>query len=117
MTEHVHVLYRAERDVREWATRHAAGEVPGRWPYGLDELAHWGLAVEAENIAQPTRLQSGVARVVPPSGRRRGSRGSPVVLRRDVRRGRRDQLVERGVDLLVPLHDHHVAGALALDEL
>ena len=69
MTEHVHVLYRAERDVREWATRHAAGEVPGRWPYGLDELAHWGLAVEAENIAQPTRLQSGVARVVPPSVR------------------------------------------------
>jgi glycosyltransferase involved in cell wall biosynthesis len=27
----------------EWANRHAAGEVPDHWPYGLNRLAHYGV--------------------------------------------------------------------------
>lgn len=28
-----------EREIAEWERRHDAGEVPGRWPYGLDALS------------------------------------------------------------------------------
>jgi glycosyltransferase involved in cell wall biosynthesis len=34
-------------DVREWERQHAAGEVPDRWPYGLDRLAEHGIAPAA----------------------------------------------------------------------
>jgi glycosyltransferase involved in cell wall biosynthesis len=30
----------------EWSDRHAAGEVPDHWPYGLDRLAHYGVHPE-----------------------------------------------------------------------
>lgn len=29
----------AERSITQWERRHEAGEVPGRWPYGLDALS------------------------------------------------------------------------------
>ena len=50
MAERVHVLYRAERDLARWQERYTAGEVPGRWPYGLDRLGDHGLRVVAENV-------------------------------------------------------------------
>jgi len=33
--------------VDAWQRRHAAGEVPDRWPYGLDRLARYGVPVAA----------------------------------------------------------------------
>ncbi|MFD4422841.1 glycosyltransferase family 4 protein [Agromyces sp. NPDC058484] len=63
--ELVHVLYRAERDLARWQERHAAGEVPGRWPYGLDGLADCGLSVVAESVGPATTLQTGLSRLVP----------------------------------------------------
>lgn len=71
------VLYTAERDVTGWHQRHARGEVPGRWPYGLDELAAGGTDVRAVGLPEPGRLRSAVARLAPgvaalasPAGRR-----------------------------------------------
>lgn len=52
----VEVVYRAERDVDAWSARHAAGEVPGRWPYGLDLLADTGAQVRARGLAEPSRV-------------------------------------------------------------
>ncbi|WP_375492332.1 glycosyltransferase [uncultured Jatrophihabitans sp.] len=33
------IFYSADLDVDDWSSRHAGGEVPDRWPYGLDHLA------------------------------------------------------------------------------
>ena len=96
------------------------------------------LAVEAgqqpavRRAARPRRHGLGPARRpagraagarTPPDHRQhlgRGLRADPSYADRhrlvDPLGGRGDQLVERRVDLLVPLHDHHVAGALALDQ-
>jgi glycosyltransferase involved in cell wall biosynthesis len=63
--ERVHVLYRAERNPARWQERYAAGEVPGRWPYGLDALADCGLSVVAESVDRAGVLRSGVSRLVP----------------------------------------------------
>lgn len=52
------VVYPQERAAGEWARRHAAGEVPGRWPYGLDELAAPSdppLQVAARHLPAPGR--------------------------------------------------------------
>lgn len=34
----VQVCFPVERDIRDWESRFARGEVPSRWPYGLDGL-------------------------------------------------------------------------------
>lgn len=52
----VEVVFRSERDVNAWSERHARGEVPGRWPYGLDLLASASTRVTARNVAEPGRL-------------------------------------------------------------
>lgn len=65
MPERVHVLYRAERDPARWQERHASGEVPGRWPYGLDALGGCGLDVVAERVGRPGPLWSGLSRAMP----------------------------------------------------
>lgn len=65
MPERVHVLYRSERNVSRWQEQHACGEVPGRWPYGLDGLGDHGLSVVAESVDRAGVLQSGLARLVP----------------------------------------------------
>lgn len=51
----VEVVFRAERDVESWEARHAAGEVPGRWPYGLDLLARPGVDLRTVSLPEPTR--------------------------------------------------------------
>jgi hypothetical protein len=61
----VTVLYRSGRDVVEWAERNARGEVPGRWPYGLDEIADDAHA-DARNVDAALAVTRAVSRVVPP---------------------------------------------------
>lgn len=51
----VEVVFRRERDAAGWAARHAAGEVPGRWPYGLDLLAATRAEVRAGAVTEPSR--------------------------------------------------------------
>lgn len=63
--ERVHILYRAERDLAGWEQRHAVGEVPGRWPYGLDALGDCGLDVVAESIDPVGSARSRLARLTP----------------------------------------------------
>ena len=49
------VGYPAERDVKDWEARHAAGLVPGRWPYGLHALVSDGRRVGTTELAKPDR--------------------------------------------------------------
>lgn len=76
-TTTVEVVFRQERDVAAWAERHARGEVPGRWPYGLDELAAVlgpAASVTAQNLPEPGRRAIAVAKVRDAlAGRRRRS--------------------------------------------
>ena len=45
------VMFPAHRDLGDWARRHARGEVPSHWPYGLDRLDR--LALEVRAVALP----------------------------------------------------------------
>ncbi|WP_273652139.1 glycosyltransferase family 4 protein [Cellulomonas fimi] len=70
----VEVVFRAERDVASWEARHARGEVPGRWPYGLDLLARTGATVTTANLPEPTRadrVRALLRSAVPHPGRSR----------------------------------------------
>ena len=69
VSERVHVLYRAERNLARWQERHAAGEVPGRWPYGLEALGECGLSVVAESVEPAGVIRSGLSRLLPTSAR------------------------------------------------
>lgn len=40
-----------------WSERHARGEVPGAWPYGLDQLGRPGVDVGLKTVAEPTRRE------------------------------------------------------------
>ena len=67
-------------------------------------------------VEQRPRLEGRAHHARPPRptpGRPYGSRGSPGG---GPRGGGGDQLVQLGVDLVVPLEDHHVAGAVALQQ-
>ena len=72
-TPRVEVVFRQERDVEAWSARHAAGEVPSRWPYGLDLLGTTGAQVRAVGVPEPTRLT--VARATLRPARRRPTGG------------------------------------------
>ncbi|WP_233189024.1 glycosyltransferase family 4 protein [Subtercola sp. Z020] len=48
-------IFPSERDIPAWERRHAAGEVPGRWPYGLHELASYTGRLEAVAAGEPSR--------------------------------------------------------------
>lgn len=43
----IRVEYSGDADVGGWERRHAAGEVPDRWPYGFDRLAAFGHELSA----------------------------------------------------------------------
>lgn len=62
-TTSVEVVFRAERDVTTWSGRHARGEVPGRWPYGLDLLERSGVPVTTASLTEPGRAAVLRARV------------------------------------------------------
>ncbi|PWJ56047.1 Glycosyl transferases group 1 [Quadrisphaera granulorum] len=66
-THALDVLYTAERDVTAWEQRHGRGEVPGRWPYGLHELAGGDVAVRAVGLPEPGRLRGAAARLAAPA--------------------------------------------------
>lgn len=51
----IDIGFPAERSIPSWESRHAAGEVPGRWPYGLDGLAAFA-DVRAVPLREPTTL-------------------------------------------------------------
>lgn len=55
-TAQVEVMFRSERDVDSWTARHERGEVPGRWPYGLDLLDRPGVTVTRRSLPEPTRV-------------------------------------------------------------
>lgn len=38
-------------DASRWEARHAAGEVPSRWPYGLDQLSEFGIKPATQPIS------------------------------------------------------------------
>ncbi|TFD79320.1 glycosyltransferase family 4 protein [Cryobacterium psychrophilum] len=74
----VEVCYPLERNLPGWIERFEADEVPGRWPYGLHELAPAGLAVTAASVSQPGRAQSALARLIPAAARARLPRFAPI---------------------------------------
>lgn len=74
----VEVCYPMERNLRGWIERFEADQVPGRWPYGLHELAPTGLAVTAASVPQPGRAQSALARLIPAATRARLPRFAPI---------------------------------------
>ncbi|RFA13078.1 hypothetical protein B7R21_09215 [Subtercola boreus] len=51
----VQFVFPTERDVPSWEKRHLAGEVPGFWPYGLDELRHYTGSLSAVAAREPSR--------------------------------------------------------------
>ena len=59
----VDVFFPVERDVEHWAARHANGEVPGRWPYGLDQMAAGGFDVNLRSLQSPSRRESAISRL------------------------------------------------------
>ncbi len=61
----LHVVFRAERDVAGWATRHRLGEVPDLWPYGLDRLAREVERLTPVSLPAPGLAVRAVSRVVP----------------------------------------------------
>jgi glycosyltransferase involved in cell wall biosynthesis len=61
----VEVLFPVERDLPRWRDRHAAGEVPGEWPYGLDALRGYDADVRIASLEAPSRVASLRDRVVP----------------------------------------------------
>lgn len=58
----IEVGFPAERSIADWQRRHDAGEVPGRWPYGLDGLSAWA-DVSAIDLPAPSRLDRARARL------------------------------------------------------
>lgn len=64
------VLYGGGKDVAAWVARNAKGEVPGRWPYGLDEIAGESHSA-ARNIDTAPRVTRAVSRIVPANVRAR----------------------------------------------
>ncbi|SNT29072.1 glycosyltransferase family 4 protein [Rhodococcoides kyotonense] len=53
MAHPVEIVYDASTDVDLWAQRHANGEVPDRFPYGLDRIANHGLDVDVRRSKDP----------------------------------------------------------------
>jgi glycosyltransferase involved in cell wall biosynthesis len=70
----VEVVFRADRDVESWALRHGRGEVPGRWPYGLDLLESYAGSVEARGLPEPSRAVVAAGRIRSAVGRPRSAR-------------------------------------------
>lgn len=61
MTTEVSIHYAHSLDAESWATRHAAGQVPDRWPYGLNHLSqHFP---EVDSVRPPTGTSAILARL------------------------------------------------------
>lgn len=71
------VFYSADLDVTDWAARHERGEVPDRWPYGLDRIPG---ATPAPARADSWRLHERVLRKLDGryDWRARAPRGTPA---------------------------------------
>lgn len=65
----VDVVFPAGRDIPGWQARHEAGEVPGRWPYGLDGLGAWSALLTATSVPDPSGTRGRLARLLPRLGR------------------------------------------------
>ncbi|RII92741.1 glycosyltransferase [Clavibacter michiganensis] len=76
----VEVLFPVERDLPRWSVRHAAGEVPGEWPYGLEGLRAYDADVTVAALRAPSR--SDALRDRMPQLRRRAS--APAARGRDI---------------------------------
>ncbi len=63
MRPSVVVGYQDELGVAEWIGRHDNGEVPGRWPYGLDHLADHGVDVTWRELRGRGRLGRALSRL------------------------------------------------------
>jgi len=66
MSPLLEVCYPQERDVAGWTRRHAAGEVPGRWPYGLDRLQDDGTSARWTALRSPGRAATALHRAASP---------------------------------------------------
>ena len=86
-TAQVEVMFRSERDVDSWTARHERGEVPGRWPYGLDLLARPGVTVTRRSLPEPTRADRVRAMLRP--ARRRGAAATDLGIAWDENLARR----------------------------
>ncbi len=60
MTLAATVFYPAERDLDAWRKRHASGEVPGAWPYGLEDMATAGVQVESGSLPPRTAVRRAI---------------------------------------------------------
>lgn len=50
------VMFPAERDLAAWERSNSAGEVPGRWPYGLEQLQGPRASATTLTLRRPSRL-------------------------------------------------------------
>lgn len=62
--EPVHVAFRSGKVAGDWQARHARGEVPGAWPYGLEGLER-ALSASLSYTSPPSRLQRARGRLLP----------------------------------------------------
>jgi glycosyltransferase involved in cell wall biosynthesis len=73
------IVFPAKRDVTAWASDHADGKVPDRWPYGLHHFERHVDELRAVNVRPPTRsdkfrvLQRLAGSAVLPGPRRDGA--------------------------------------------
>jgi glycosyltransferase involved in cell wall biosynthesis len=75
------VLYMRERKAAEWAARHERGEVPGLWPYGLNELDQWHTPTRLGELEPPNFATRVRGRLVPARLRtRRSSRPGDIAI-------------------------------------
>lgn len=65
----IDVVYPAGQDIPTWQCRHADGEVPGRWPYGLHDLDRWSDTLTATTVPDPSGARGRLARLLPWLGR------------------------------------------------
>lgn len=63
-------VFPTESNAASWAERHERGEVPSRWPYGLENLA--GGSVGLRELARPGRMARLLSRIADARGNRRG---------------------------------------------
>lgn len=63
-------------DVSKWKERHESGDVPSRWPYGLDQFTN-RIKSSYLNVDHPSRLVSVTGRIAPTMLRAVLSRRSP----------------------------------------
>jgi glycosyltransferase involved in cell wall biosynthesis len=61
----VDVFYPSERDIPSWSDRWERGEIPSRWPYGLNSLEAHQLELNLGSLPAPGRIPRAISRIVP----------------------------------------------------